>query len=122
MTKILLMIGLQCLATIEYAQSIPRFKAILANATDMYITKEAILAEPVVSASPTPSIVTEFTISIMPKRGDLVGPFKISGNRLNEKVLAQVNRMEGGAKIYIEEVKVRSGKLYMARNTTYSVQ
>ncbi|MBS1777902.1 MAG: gliding motility protein GldM [Bacteroidetes bacterium] len=54
-------------------------------------------------------VVTSFDFSIVPKRGEMIGPFPVKGARFdaNKQVPDAINRLRPGDKVYIEEIKAR---------------
>ena len=122
MKKIILTSALVLGGMITYAQSTMKFTSFLANNTGKTITTESIMAEPKVAASPTPSTVSSFKISILPAKKDLIGPYTIKGNMLTQRELDAIKTLKAGDKIYIEDVKVTSGKEYAASSVVYTVK
>jgi gliding motility-associated protein GldM len=54
-------------------------------------------------------VVTSFDFSVVPKRGEAIGPFSVKGSRFdaNSQVVAAISRLKPGDKVYIEEIKAR---------------
>ena len=54
-------------------------------------------------------VVTSFDFSVVPKRGEAIGPFSVKGSRFdgNAQVVQSINRLKPGDKVYIEEIKAR---------------
>jgi gliding motility-associated protein GldM len=64
--------------------------------------------------------VTAFEFSMLPKRGELIGPFKVNGARFdqNKQVQDAINRSKPGDRIFIEEIRgVGPDKRNRALNT-----
>ena len=54
-------------------------------------------------------IVTSFEFSVVPKRGEPIGPFSVKGARFdaNPQVVQAMERCKPGDKVYIEEIQAR---------------
>ena len=54
-------------------------------------------------------IVTEFQFSMLPKRGELIGPFNVKGPLFesNKQVQDAINRTKPGDKIFLEEIRAK---------------
>ncbi|MBL7719430.1 MAG: hypothetical protein JNL72_11380 [Flavipsychrobacter sp.] len=122
MKKLILSSILVASGMVSYAQNTVNFKALLANDANKTINVSAILAEPKVAASPTPSTVTAFAISFKMKDGDLIGPFELTGNMLSDRELDVVKKLKAGDMIFIDNVTVSSGKEFKAASVNYVVE
>ena len=107
-----------------FAQSQLTFKAMLANTESKAIRKDAILAEPVLLSSPTPSNVSHFIISFKTGKDVLIGPFEIEGNSFsgNEKAMNAAKGLKKGDMIFVDDIKVTSAKEYKASSLVYVVE
>jgi gliding motility-associated protein GldM len=54
-------------------------------------------------------VVTSFDFSVVPKRGEAIGPFSVKSSKFeaNPQVIQAINRLKPGDKVYIEEIKAR---------------
>ncbi|MGN6475734.1 MAG: gliding motility protein GldM [Flavipsychrobacter sp.] len=54
-------------------------------------------------------VVTSFDFSVVPKRGEMIGPFSVKGARFDgsQTVKDAIGRLRPGDKVYIEEIKAR---------------
>jgi hypothetical protein len=54
-------------------------------------------------------VVTEFQFSMLPKRGELIGPFNVKGPLFesNKQVQDAINRTKPGDKIFLEEIRAK---------------
>ncbi len=54
-------------------------------------------------------VVTSFDFSVVPKRGEAIGPFSVKGAKFdgNSQVVEAIKRLKPGDKVYIEEIKAR---------------
>lgn len=122
MKKIILIAALLCATVASYAQSTVKFTAVLANTEGRTITKESIMAEPVLLSAPTPSSVSHFEIMLVTKKGVVKGTYKIDGNQLGEEAMKVVKALNSGDKIMINNIKVSSGKEYTAPSIAYTIE
>ena len=122
MKKILLASALVLSASVGFAQSKMNFTAVLANTEGKTITKEAIMAEPVLLSAPVPSMVSSFTISFLTADKKFFGPFITTGNKLDDRAMKVVKELKKGDKIYLESIKVTSAKEFDAPTVVYTVE
>ena len=122
MKKILLASALVFSASVAFSQSKMNFTAVLANTEGKTITKESIMAEPVLLSAPVPSAVSSYSISILPVDKDLIGPYSFTGNKLDQKTLDVIKGLKKGDKIFIDNIKVSSGKEYPANSVVYTIE
>jgi hypothetical protein len=105
-----------------FAQSALKFTATLANNNSQSITRESIMAEPVVSAAPVPSMVSSFEVKLTTADGRVFGPYATKGNKLNEETLAHISRLKKGDQITIDKIVVSSGKDHEAATVSYVIE
>jgi hypothetical protein len=123
MKKIILTSALFLGGIATYAQSTVKFSSQLANTIGKTITKESIMAEPVLLSSPTPSAVSSFSIYFQPAgKENPIKRYAIKGNKLSEETISIIKGLHRGDRIVIEDVKVSSGREYDAEGVQYTIE
>ena len=72
-----------------------------------YTTKAEILRNPRFMTSMNIEVV-EFTVSLMPKGKDFIGPFTVKGAELPENVKARIQETDSRTKVFFENIRVKT--------------
>ena len=88
------------------------------------ITYDQVLKNPTIGCVDKDSRIAGFTISFLPKGGEYLGPFKIVGDKLTDKMKSELEKMRSehphSTNIFIEDILVRKyDVIYKATSLIY---